>query len=471
MATFFFDIDGVLFSYGTNNPIKNNIERLVLLKNNGHKIILTTARKSTNNQPHHLNILNTKQVLLDKGIPFDEIIEDVTSPRIIINDEGAYAYKQWTNQLFNNSTLNPEFDKNKFTVERRCTKIFNSIASIAWTSLQYGAIEDADEYFQTITIANSLILNNGFDHKDLVGRFRKSIQLKSGVVISPGGTSEKYKGQISKLAASDDDLYMANDGVSDGAAMRTAAVASIYYNDFVKMIVNNDHIAQITHFSAEARMSACLCVIRLKQALHPYKIFSPTDLLSEFKYAIKILGLEDKCGFFFDRCELACQIALSTCSPFDQIVLLNKNIGLDHLSWSTPISAVFWTFHGDCNFKFWLSHNSEKQILIPIKTSEGKDAYCKLDATTYSDVNRQKDIAHLKEINEYQSFMNSHAYHYGVSIDIDTFFSISYSILSAIHGIENILPELGDGLSFFGDNLFKIAGMLTSKSEVNQNAA
>ena len=465
MATYFFDIDGVIFKYGSNSPLEGSKAKLEHLKSQGHKIILTTARKAENNNPPHLCIENTKKSLITHSIPYDQIISDVDSPRIIINDEGAYCFSQWRNEPIENVcefTDSDHYRKQKIV----SSKVFNSLAAIAWTAVRYAdstnSIFDADEYFQTILIAKSIIKNNGVNHVDIVNQLRKKITLPTGHVLDPGGTGKAYKGQLSKLVASSDQEYLSKDGASDGAAMRTAAIAAFYCDDFKEMIIKNDLVARITHASIEARMSACLTTIRLRQAFHPYRIYSPNDLLREFLSAINILQLGSQASFFFEKCITASKIVESYADPAKQLSMLACNIGMDHLCWSTPVSAVFWTFHRNNSFKQWINHENECSLLIPIESVEGKKRVLKVDASAYGLRNREKDESHLKSINEFESFIGSHGYHYGKSMDIDTFFSIAFSVLSAINGIDEILPDLGRVMSVFGNNLFSISGALSS---------
>lgn len=467
MATYFFDIDGVIFRYGSNQVLENSQKKLAKLKQQGNTIILTTARKPKDNQPPQLNIENTIKALKDQGIPFDQIIHDVESPRIIINDEGAYYHNQWRNQplptLAKDDDFGDTFNKNHVT----CRKVFNSLAAIGWTAVKYSEKSrnpfDADEYYQTIMIAISIINNKGIDHIDIVKRFRQKIKLKSGLTLSPGGVGKSYKGQLSKLAASSNQQYLANDGASDGAAMRTAAIASFYCNNFKEMIIQNDLVARITHASNEARMSACLTTIRLRQSFHPYKAYSPSDLIRELISALNILKLSDQSSYFMKKCILACKIIESYSDPAKQLALLAVNIGMEHLCWSTPISAVFWTFHGDCRFKHWLNHENENSLLIPVQSNGNIKRMLKVDASMYSQRNRKEDERYLKHINEYNSFMKCHGYHYNKSMDIDTFFSIAFSILAAINGTDDILPELGEMVNLLGHDLFKISGSLLSE--------
>ena len=92
MATFFIDLDGCIFFHGTNEIIPGANELLEqIIKNNGD-IIFTTYRGDKNFKNHSIyskeGCLNGIRML---KIKYKEIIFDVDSPRIIINDSGAFA--------------------------------------------------------------------------------------------------------------------------------------------------------------------------------------------------------------------------------------------------------------------------------------------------------------------------------------------------------------------------------------------
>lgn len=91
MAAYFIDFDGVFFKYGTMFPTDGAIELVNDLFNNGHKIYFMTLRKYENNDDEALNLHKTEEVLKTLNVKYHGIIEDIPSPRIIINDEGATA--------------------------------------------------------------------------------------------------------------------------------------------------------------------------------------------------------------------------------------------------------------------------------------------------------------------------------------------------------------------------------------------
>lgn len=142
----FCDFDGVLVkhsNHSTNNIdenifIEENIEKIKNLKNDGNKIIITTAR-SVKTKDGFLKLLNNKK------IPYDEIVMGLPSgPRLLINDRKPA--KVFTRQcLSHENTRNgilqfdSEFNQN---LEKNSEKIVKNLSenSGAKTFL----IEDAD---------------------------------------------------------------------------------------------------------------------------------------------------------------------------------------------------------------------------------------------------------------------------------------------------------------------------------------
>lgn len=89
MSTYFVDLDGVFFKYGTMEPTDGAVDVINGLSREGHQIIFTTARVYENNTPPCLNLRDTERVLKELGVVYRQIIGGVTNPRIVINDEGA----------------------------------------------------------------------------------------------------------------------------------------------------------------------------------------------------------------------------------------------------------------------------------------------------------------------------------------------------------------------------------------------
>ena len=182
---------------------------------------------------------------------------------------------------------------------------FRALAATAWAAWKY-----ADDYVQTILVAKSLTTSGGFDHADLVARHRS----RSGYWIDskelyPGGVHPSYKGQVAKLQQSDDPLYLATDGVSDGATMKVAAVAARYAGNFNDLVHNTDRVAQITHACIEARLAAVLVALRLRQVFLDISPDNMGQLVEELTVATKVLGVNHLADFFLARVETAYRIA------------------------------------------------------------------------------------------------------------------------------------------------------------------
>ena len=91
MATYLLDFDGVFFQYGTMVPMEGAVDYVRSLKAQGHQVVFLTARQPTENDLPELSIAKTKTRLDELEVPYDTVISGMTSPRILINDEGAYA--------------------------------------------------------------------------------------------------------------------------------------------------------------------------------------------------------------------------------------------------------------------------------------------------------------------------------------------------------------------------------------------
>ena len=61
------------------------------IKEKGHQIVFTTARKSSNNNIPSLQLDLTVKRLSDAGIEYESIVGNLSSPRIVVNDDGAFA--------------------------------------------------------------------------------------------------------------------------------------------------------------------------------------------------------------------------------------------------------------------------------------------------------------------------------------------------------------------------------------------
>ena len=308
-------------------------------------------------------------------------------------------------------------------------------------------------------VAKSLLHCGDFSHADLVRRLRSlpGYQINK-VVLGPGGVDPGFAGQISKLLHSDDPQYQACDGVSDGAAMRMSAVAAFYGHNLQKLVETANSIAGVTHASVEARLSAILVALRLRQVFFDDQPDSILKLEHDMNFALELLDIKQEAQFFMSHFKRAKDITCQISNPDRLMTKLVENVGIEHLAWSTPISACFWSFSSDTNYSRWFRRRGEKRMYVkrpwsPIpKILHGKT----MKRSVHLD-----DVSHLRLLGEYESYHRTHDYHWRKSLDIDTFLSIAIGIIAARHGIETIEDEVCDATHMFGDDLEKFARQLS----------
>lgn len=275
MACFFFDLDGVVFEYETLIPLEGAVECINRLKNEGHQIIITTARKVNYVSRPDISIEATRQKLIEIGVKFDSIIPEVCSPRIVINDEGAYAINHPKNKPLIYEEIFPQGDRQKDSFDLKIwQRVVNAFNANGWYAYRYAGdyLFDADDYVQTMIISKSLIASKGFNHQDIVSRLKQKPGYRTprGVELMAGGYQPGYlessdprnKNAIWFLSRSNEKLYLAKSGLTDGAAMRVAGIAAYYTESFEKMVEVVNNISRITHSFAEARIAAILVAIR-----------------------------------------------------------------------------------------------------------------------------------------------------------------------------------------------------------------
>ena len=99
MATIFADLDGVTFQFGTNEFVPGALEKLREFQKAGNQIVFITRRDGV-----FFPLGDTAEVL-SRMFPGSALITNVSSPRIIINNEGAAAINHvrdaaWVYDLF-----------------------------------------------------------------------------------------------------------------------------------------------------------------------------------------------------------------------------------------------------------------------------------------------------------------------------------------------------------------------------------
>lgn len=85
MATLILDLDGTTFLWGTNQFLPGAKETLQAFQKRGGQIIFVTRRETTWPEA------DFTAKLLEKTFPGSMLIHGVSSPRIVINDEGCAA--------------------------------------------------------------------------------------------------------------------------------------------------------------------------------------------------------------------------------------------------------------------------------------------------------------------------------------------------------------------------------------------
>lgn len=460
MATYLLDFDGTFFRYGTMEPIEGAVEFVRELKQKGHHVVFLTARCRIHNSPPNLTIEKTEQALAKLGVEYDDIICDVDSPRILINDDGAMAIEHPFNAALTTACLS----NNNISTSVLIDRVYCALATIAWVAWKFDDADDADDYVQTMIIAKSLLDCNGFDHADIVARYRAKPDcgFTNNAVLLPGGVSNHYKGQISKLLASDNPLYTATNGASDGAAMKITAAAAFYVNDFTTLVNVIDKITLITHATIEARLSALLIALRLRRIFLHIEAENMNRLVEELTIAAQILGFGSNANFFLGRVKKARDIATKYTNPKKLLYQLCRHIGIKHLAWSAPVSACFWSYHNSKDLK--------KLFIQALPTNKYKVFLRQgINGRTLARYVFKQDVRHLQAIGNYQAFLASHAYHWKNSIDIDTFLSISLSISAAKNGIDSISSEVEQAIVMFGEDLSSISAKLVKKLDAENN--
>lgn len=234
--------------------------------------------------------------------------------------------------------------------ENVCARLRASLTIIAKVALLYSAnggtedeILDVDDYIQTILVGESLVANRGFNHRDLVRRYRtKPGHIIGGRDVAPSGISRWYQGQVRKLIDSRDLDFTANDGITSGSAMKVACIAAFYGNDISALIDNTDKITRITHYSSDARLAAQLTALRYHQIF-----FGRENSLGWLKGAL--LEAVDRLGitgpeFFLENFDIGADLVATYVDSIDLLSEINKSVGLSHVATSVPIAACLWSF-------------------------------------------------------------------------------------------------------------------------------
>jgi hypothetical protein len=330
-----------------------------------------------------------------------------------------------------------------------------AIAKISYIYSGNGGTEyeilDVDDYIQTILIGESLVANRGFNHRDLVRRYRtKPGHIIDGREVAASGISAWYKGQIKKLINSRDLDFLAQDGITSGSAMKVACIAAFYADDIAALCACTDQITRITHASTEARLAALLAVLRYRQIFIGAENSTAAlrAALSAAKEQLDIPGGE----FFLELFDAGAALVDHCEEPVQLLAALNRVIGLSHLATSVPISACLWTFRpvdpGDV-LENWTLFNSAE-----IETGTA--------AILHSDWDYAPHREHFMALGYTEADSRLLGVEPRSHFDLDTLFSISISMLASQNGIGNIVK--GNELDQFTDNLHILSKNLIEMS-------
>jgi hypothetical protein len=431
MAAYFIDLDGTFFVFPTQDPVKNAVETVRRLASEGHDIIFTTLRMR--NDPR-LGETATLRRLAELGVPYKDILWHVKSPRIVVNDDGAFAFNhpRDTPLLYDRLRV-------KDVVRRKAEA---ALGMLAWIGLRYYVINpefiDADDYIQTMLILESLLDHGGVNHTDLVLRYRQGRRTSiNGNDIPKNGAL--HLGQLHKLRESKDPGYVDAGGITTGACMKVFGLAA-YYPEFTELVNATNRVIRITHGSVEARLSAVLVALRYRHALTD--IDDPDLLLLDFSRAARTLGFAETDAF---------KMVLRTATRAREIIRVRpdhvferlvKEVGLMYLCWSCPVSAVFWSYVLDDHYKgSFETIGSDKQF-----KPDGK-------LILVDDAVKKEYLDYIIRTNQ-KEFVQSYVWEYNEQgrQDSDTFFSIAFSIRACRHP-EFLSPgELEEARAAFGDD-------------------
>ena len=332
--------------------------------------------------------------------------------------------------------------------ERIASQLYNALQALAKTSYLYSKdggtadeILDIDDYIQTVLIGESLVANRGFNHRDLVRRYRsKPGHIIDGREVAASGISAWYKGQIKKLINSRDLDFCARDGITSGSAMKVACIAAFYADDIAALTDNTDRITRVTHASADARLAALLTVLRYHQIFVGANNSTAylRDALLTAKQQLDITGGE----FFLELFDVGAALVDKYEEPVQLLSELNCVIGLSHLATSVPISACLWTFcpiepHEVLENWTLFNHSEINTGSVTIPHSDWNSAPHRQH---FIDLDYTVTDSRLLGVEQRSHF------------DLDTLFSIAFSILAAQNGLGNMVQD--NEIDEFTDNLY-----------------
>jgi hypothetical protein len=311
---------------------------------------------------------------------------------------------------------------------------------------------DLDDYIQTILIGESLVANRGFNHRDLVRRYRtKPGHIIAGRQVAASGISSRYKGQLKKLIDSRDPAFQATDGITNGSAMKVACIAAFYVADLAALVTNTDAITRITHNSVDARLAALLVALRFRQ-IFLEKDDSTGYLRSTMVRTIDQLQIAGS-DFFLQTFDRGAALVNERRRPDQLLAGLNGVVGLSHVATSAPIAASLWSF---CPVDV-------RAVLTTWDIHDKHEIRAGEMVIRHQDWRYQAHRRHFRDLGYTgadSKLLNDESFSH---FDLDTFFSISCSLLAAQHGFdgcvqEGELDELTDNLEVLARNVIELSG-------------
>ena len=96
---YFVDLDGTIFKHGTNDLLPGAQKLLDSILSQGGEIIFTTYRGDENFSKHKVySREGAMEGIRYLKIPYKTVIFDISSPRIVVNDDSCHAIQHTTNE-------------------------------------------------------------------------------------------------------------------------------------------------------------------------------------------------------------------------------------------------------------------------------------------------------------------------------------------------------------------------------------
>lgn len=107
MAVYFIDLDGTIFKHGSNELLPGAAQLLEDIVAKGYKIVFTTRRGDKEFKGHPVYSADSARMAVRSlRVPYEALILDVDSPRIVLNDDTALAFQHKTNDLWTTEEIN-----------------------------------------------------------------------------------------------------------------------------------------------------------------------------------------------------------------------------------------------------------------------------------------------------------------------------------------------------------------------------